>query len=51
MDDRLPRKLAIILYTDVAGYRQLTVDDEDAAHRTLSDYLNIRSKRIYSYWH
>ena len=39
MDDRLPRKLAAILYADVAGYSRLTGEDEDATHRTLSEYL------------
>ena len=29
-DDRLPRKLAAILYADVAGYSRLTGEDEDA---------------------
>ncbi len=35
MEDRLPRKLAAILYADVAGYSRLTGEDEDATHRTL----------------
>ena len=33
MEDRLPRKLAAILYADVAGYSRLTGQDEDATHR------------------
>ncbi len=36
----LPRKLAAILYADVAGYSRLTGDDEDATHRRLADYLD-----------
>ena len=40
MEDRLPRKLAAILYADVAGYSRLTGEDEDATHRTLSEYLD-----------
>ncbi|MEE9160151.1 MAG: hypothetical protein V3U60_17430 [Gammaproteobacteria bacterium] len=36
----LPRKLAAILYADVAGYSRLTGEDEDATHRRLSDYLD-----------
>jgi len=40
MDERLPRKLAAILYADVAGYSRLTGEDEDATHRTLSEYLD-----------
>jgi TolB-like protein/Tfp pilus assembly protein PilF len=40
MKDRLPRKLAAILYADVAGYSRLTGEDEDATHRTLSEYLD-----------
>ena len=30
--ERLPRKLAAILYADVAGYSRLTGDDEDTTH-------------------
>ena len=41
--DRLPRKLAAILYADVAGYSRLTGADEDATHRTLSEYLDVIS--------
>jgi len=40
MDERLPRKLAAILYADVAGYSQLTGEDEDATHRKLSESLD-----------
>ena len=43
MNDRLPRKLATILYADVAEYSRLTGDDEDATHRTLSEYLYLGS--------
>jgi adenylate cyclase len=34
------RKLAAILYADVAGYSRLTGDDEEGTHGCLSDYLN-----------
>lgn len=40
MGRRLPRKLAAILYADVAGYSRLTGNEEDATHRTLSEYLD-----------
>jgi len=43
MEEPLPRKLAAILYADVAGYSRLTGEDEDATHRRLSDYLDIIS--------
>ncbi len=33
VEDRLPRKLAAILYADVAGYSRLSGEDEDATHR------------------
>ncbi len=46
MEDRLPRKLAAILYADVAGYSQLTQEDEDATHRTLSAYLDVISRTV-----
>lgn len=32
MDQRLPRKLAAVLYANVAGYSRLTGEDEDATH-------------------
>ena len=41
MEDRLPRKLAAILYADVAGYSRLTGNDEDETHRRLSEYLDL----------
>ena len=40
MENRLPRKLAAILYADVAGYSRLTGDDEDATHLLLREYLD-----------
>jgi adenylate cyclase len=40
------RKLAAILYADVAGYSRLTGEDEDATHRTLSEYLDFIAKTI-----
>jgi len=48
MDDRLPRKLAAILYADVAGYSRLTGEDEDATHRALGAYLDLISETIES---
>ena len=46
MDDRLPRKLAAILYADVAGYSRLTALDEDATHRDLTKSLDLRTFRV-----
>jgi len=46
MDERLPRKLAAILYADVADYSRLTGEDEDATHRRLSEYLDLVSNSI-----
>ena len=46
MDERLPRKLAAILYADVADYSRLTGEDEDATHRRLSEYLDLASDSI-----
>ncbi|MEE8216880.1 MAG: hypothetical protein V3S77_08945, partial [Acidiferrobacterales bacterium] len=42
----LERKLAAILYADVAGYSRLTGEDEDATHRTLSAYLDLISRTV-----
>jgi adenylate cyclase len=39
--DRLPRKLAAILYADVAEYSRLTHEDEDATHHKLNEYLDL----------
>ncbi len=36
----LERKVAAILYADVAGYSRLTGADEEGTHRTLSAYLD-----------
>ena len=44
--DRLPRKLAAILYADVVGYSRLTGEDEDATHRKLREYLDLVSEVI-----
>jgi len=49
MGDRLPRKLAAILYADVAGYSRLTGEDEDATHQTVSEYLDLISASIESH--
>ena len=46
MADRLPRKLAAILYADVAGYSRLTGEDEDATHLALTEYLDLVSTII-----
>ena len=49
MDDRLPRKLAAILYADVVEYSRLTGENEDATHRTLSEYLDVVAGTIESH--
>lgn len=43
---RLPRKLAAILYADVAGYSRLTGEDEEGTHHRLSQYLDVISASI-----
>ncbi len=42
----LPRKLAAILYADVAGYSRLMGRDEDQTHRTLCDCLDLIAQRV-----
>jgi adenylate cyclase len=49
MDDRLPRKLAAILYADVAEYSRLTGEDDEGTHRTLRTYLDLISSCIREY--
>ena len=44
--ERLPRKLAAILYADVAGYSRATCADEDHAHRALSLHLDLFSAAV-----
>ena len=46
MENRLPRKLAAILYADVAGYSRLTGEDEEGTHRALRDNLDAISAAI-----
>ena len=46
MSDRLPRKLAAILYADVAGYSRLTGEDEDGTHRALRAGLDLIASKI-----
>jgi len=46
MQGPLPRKLAAILYADVAGYSKLTGEDEEGTHRRLSEYLDVISSAI-----
>ena len=48
MEDRLPRKLAAILYADVVDYSRLTGEDEDATHRILTNFLDLISNIIES---
>ena len=47
--DRLPRKLAAILYADVAEYSRLTHEDEDATHHKLNEYLDLFSMQVQSH--
>ncbi len=48
-DAQLPRKLAAILYADVAGYSRLTGEDEEGTHRQLSTYLDLLSESVRSH--
>ncbi len=45
-EDPLPRKLAAILYADVAGYSRLTGENEDATHHHLRECLDLISATI-----
>ena len=49
MDKNLPRKLAAILYADVAGYSRLTGQDEDQTHQQLNEGLNKLTETISAY--
>ncbi|MFC1680432.1 adenylate/guanylate cyclase domain-containing protein [Pseudomonadota bacterium] len=49
MNERLPRKLAAILYADVAGYSRLTGADEDGTHRRLRSCLSTADDCVKRY--
>jgi len=42
----LPRKLAAILYADVAGYSRLSSTDENRTHRRLREYLELLTAMV-----
>ena len=46
MAESLTRKLAAILYADVAGYSRLTGDDEEGTHYRVMDTLDHASRKI-----
>jgi class 3 adenylate cyclase len=46
LQDNLPRRLAAILYADVAGYSRLTEVDEEGTPRRLSGYLDVIASSI-----
>ena len=45
-DSHIERKLAAVLYADVAGYSRLTGEDEEGTHRLLSAYLDFFTETI-----
>lgn len=47
--NQLQRKLAAILYADVAGYSRLTGVDEEGTHRMLRDSLDLISASVESH--
>ncbi len=47
--DGLQRKLAAIMYADIAGYSRLTGQDEDGTHRMLSAHLDLVTGAIERY--
>jgi len=49
VEGRLPRKLAVILYADAAGYSRLTGEDEEGTHRRLSACLDTFAAAIRNY--
>ena len=49
MDERLPRRLAGILYANVAGYSRLMSGDEDSTHRALCHHLDLIAESVRSH--
>jgi adenylate cyclase len=45
-EERLPRKLAAVLYADVAGYSRLMGSDEDRTHKILREYLDLIAQEV-----
>ena len=50
MEERLPRKLAVILHADVVGYSRLAGEDEDDTHIRLQESLNLISRSAITVW-
>jgi adenylate cyclase len=48
LEERLPRKLAAILYADVVGYSRMASEDEDATHRKLKESLGLVKTTVES---
>jgi len=48
-EDHVARKLAAILYADVAGYSRLTGADEEGTHRIVADYLDALSESVVTH--
>ena len=46
METQLPRRLAAVIYADVAGYSRLVEENEDLAHRHLSESLDLIAARV-----
>ena len=49
VETRLPRRLAAVLYADVASYSRLSGEDEDATHQTLRRYLDLFEVEVHSH--
>lgn len=47
--DRLPRKLAAILYADIVGYSRMASEDEDGTHYSLKAALELVSTSVTDY--
>jgi class 3 adenylate cyclase len=47
VEKRLPRKLAAMLYADVAGYSRLTGEDEDVTH-PLANFYDARMVLLHA---
>jgi adenylate cyclase len=49
LEERLPRKLTVILHADVVDYSRLAGEDEDATHRQLKESLELIDNLVSSY--
>jgi TolB-like protein len=49
LETQLPRKLAAVMYADVAGYSRLVGENEDLTQRRLNEYLDLVAAQVQAH--